>query len=220
MRAGDPGWETTKDGAGGTWAVGDAVHGGWVKSRNRSWGTGFSGFRWAIPELMNFEGHAIYLDADQLLLDDIAKLYAFKPWKQGVRCTAANRTDVMVMNCAWFKGRWPSIEQMKPSLARTFEYLRMIHAQDGVEATLPIAWNDCDGQLFSAGHASHLIHYTTVPDGQPWRPYPNINYPTEFPYCRNKEIGHLWWSELEEALHEQHGLEEGHRIYTEHAAVR
>lgn len=221
MRAGDPGWETTKRGKNGTWAVGDAVHGGWVKSNNRSWGTGFSGFRWAIPELMGFEGHAIYLDADMLLLDDITELYQFKPDEdKGVRCISHNRTDVMVMNCAWFKDRWPTIAQMKPSLNRSFEYLQIIHAQQGLQADLPQEWNDCDGQLFSNGSPSKLLHYTTVPDGQPWRPYPNINYPTKFPYCRNEEIGVLWWAELEEALHEAHGLIEGHRIYEEHAAAR
>lgn len=221
MRAGDPGWPTTKRGSNGTWAVGDAVHGGWVKSWNRSWGTGFSGFRWAIPELMNFEGYAIYLDADQLLLEDIAELYALKPDPdKGVRCISPNRTDVMVMNCAWFKDRWPSIAQMKPSLNRTFEYLQILHAHQGCQPDLPEAWNDCDGKLYSAGGPCNLIHFTTVPDGQPWRPYPNIVYPKEWPYCRNKDIGELWWDELHDALVEQHGEHEAARIYEEHAAAR
>lgn len=37
-------------------------------------GTGFSLLRWKIPELMNFDGFAIYLDADILCLGDIYHL--------------------------------------------------------------------------------------------------------------------------------------------------
>ena len=32
----------------------------------RGWGTPFTNFRYAIPELCNFEGKAIYMDCDQM----------------------------------------------------------------------------------------------------------------------------------------------------------
>lgn len=41
----------------------------------RGWGTPFTNFRYAIPELCNFKGKAIYMDCDQLNLRDIADLY-------------------------------------------------------------------------------------------------------------------------------------------------
>ena len=37
-------------------------------------GTGFSLRRWMIPEACNWQGHAIYLDADQIVFKDIAGL--------------------------------------------------------------------------------------------------------------------------------------------------
>ena len=40
-----------------------------------TWATPFSGFRWAVPELCNFEGKAIYCDSDFIWLSDIAKLW-------------------------------------------------------------------------------------------------------------------------------------------------
>lgn len=214
MRAGDSWWETTRDGKDGTWRVGAAVEGGWVKKPG-SWGTGFSGFRWAIPYLCHDEGYAIYLDADQLVLDDIRELWEMRPAKgKGIRCISHNRTDVMVMDCAWFKQQnWPPPEVMKRSGWRTFEYLGMIHSRYGVDDTLPVEWNDCDGRRYSAKKSCKLIHYTTVPDGQPWRPYPNIEYPRDFPYCANKEIGILWWSYLRESLLVAHDAGEAQAIY-------
>ncbi len=41
----------------------------------KRWGTGFSLRRWMIPEFCNFEGRAIYLDADQLVIGDIWELW-------------------------------------------------------------------------------------------------------------------------------------------------
>jgi lipopolysaccharide biosynthesis glycosyltransferase len=39
------------------------------------WGTPFTCFRYAVPELCNFKGKAIYTDVDQLNLRDISALY-------------------------------------------------------------------------------------------------------------------------------------------------
>ena len=39
------------------------------------WATPFSGCRWMIPAYCNFEGKAIYMDSDMIILDDIAKLW-------------------------------------------------------------------------------------------------------------------------------------------------
>jgi hypothetical protein len=36
-----------------------------------TWATPFSGFRWAVPELCNFEGKAIYCDSDFIWLSDM-----------------------------------------------------------------------------------------------------------------------------------------------------
>lgn len=45
---------------------------GWDMSR---WATPFSGFRWIVPALCGFEGRAIYLDSDLIVLADIAELW-------------------------------------------------------------------------------------------------------------------------------------------------
>ena len=43
--------------------------------RRNGWGTPFTCFRYAIPELCNFKGKAIYMDTDQMNFKDIAGLY-------------------------------------------------------------------------------------------------------------------------------------------------
>lgn len=55
-----------KLGNGETWT-------GWDTS---TWATPFSGFRWSIPEHMGFEGRAIYMDSDMVILSDINKLWS------------------------------------------------------------------------------------------------------------------------------------------------
>jgi hypothetical protein len=49
---------------------------GW---RTERWATPFSGFRWAIPKLCNFDGRAIYTDSDVIFMADVAEL-----WRQEI----------------------------------------------------------------------------------------------------------------------------------------
>jgi hypothetical protein len=203
MRAGDPGWEVSRDGAGGSWRVGAAVDNGWVKAPGMNWGTPFSGFRFAIPELCGFQGRAIYLDVDMLVLADIAELWEQTPAQGfGIKCINARRTDVSVIDCAWFAGKpwWPSIAKMKPSGARVFEYITLLNAHKAVDATLAKEWNDIDGAIYQHRPQDvKLEHYSAVPT-QPYRPYPKTDYRcTEFPHHPCEAVGKLWWNEHDEA---------------------
>lgn len=55
----------------------DSEHGWhWLNEKYpRLAGTGFSQWRWIVPELLGWQGRAIYLDADQMVLDDVAQLW-------------------------------------------------------------------------------------------------------------------------------------------------
>ena len=202
MRAGDPGWEISADGANGSWAAGGAVAGGWVKSgKPGTWGTPFSCFRLAVPELMGFEGHAIYLDADMLLLDDIAKLIDLKPAAGfGLRCINKVRTDVSVIDCSWWKDKpwWPRLNKIRETRGNMGQWMRMLQSHQALDTTLPAAWNDIDGR----GYDKHpgemkLIHYSYVPGGQPWCPYKNIGYPVDWPHIdprvSSRAAAELWF---------------------------
>lgn len=45
---------------------------GWNTS---SWSTPFTGFRWGIPAACKYQGRAIYMDSDVIIMADIAELF-------------------------------------------------------------------------------------------------------------------------------------------------
>jgi len=227
MRSGDPGWEVSKDGGAvkgrQTWKVGDAVDSAWSGGRG-SWATPFSCFRFAVPELCQFEGRAIYLDADMLVLGDINDL-----WNQdclegsSVKCSHRVRTDVMVIDCSKFGepggkpfASWWSIADMKKKHLHIRQFLSRLGLYHVVDTSLDSLWNDCDGWGYERGDNAQLIHYTHALKGQPYRPYPNAKYPSQFPYVTtSQKAGLLWWDTYLQALMKQHGEEEGTRIWNE-----
>ena len=45
---------------------------GWATER---WSTPFSGFRWGIPARCGYQGHAIYMDSDVIVMRDLSELW-------------------------------------------------------------------------------------------------------------------------------------------------
>jgi hypothetical protein len=54
----------------------------WFGWQCGTWATPFSGFRWAIPAVCNFEGQAIYTDSDMIFMQDIGELWD-EPFEDG-----------------------------------------------------------------------------------------------------------------------------------------
>lgn len=206
MRSGDPGWEISANGEGDSWAAGGAIAGGWVKGPGMTWGTPFSCFRFAVPELMNFQGKAIYLDADMLLLADIGELFDLDiASDHGIKCFSQSRTDVTLYDCAWFKNKdwWPSLSRMKKVKARVFEYVRLLQQWKALDSTLSSDWNDVDGRMYDVTPDDvKLIHYSHVMVGQPWRPYDNVTYPDTWPYVRTSYKAAEKWFDYENEMKE------------------
>lgn len=70
---------------------------GW---RTERWPTPFSGFRWAVPALCNFEGRAIYTDSDVIFRSDAAHLWDADLHGMPVMAKASNRLCVSLWDCA------------------------------------------------------------------------------------------------------------------------
>ena len=188
-------------------ARGKEAWNGWDKS---TWYTKFSNFRFAIPELRNFQGRAVYLDVDQIILKDPKEL-ANLPIDndKGWLALDSTRTDVMVYDCSKFKDlpNWPTIEQMKQSRDRIDGYLsKMMHLWQ----PLPHHWCCNDGGIVSEQDNKFqsqpynkqdtcLLHYTQL-DWQPWKPYPKqFSYPPH-PHPRAES---LWWQMYARSLEEE-----------------
>jgi len=163
---------------------------GWQRGEigRDGWGTGFSCFRWAVPELCKFEGRAIYLDADILVLGDLVELWQ-TAMSRGVCSLSPHETSVMLFDCKRFaslKG-WPSMAEMKQLKWRSRNYGELV-SRHGLFEALDSSWNCLDGKGYRDG-VTKLIHYTDRTT-QPWRPHPD-----RFVYRAHPDakMERLWW---------------------------
>lgn len=136
--------------------------------------TGFSIFRYAIPELCSYQGKAIYLDADIVVVSDLLDLWNLEGKPALARSmhpgepTAGRYTSVMLLDCEklthWKLQEW--VEQINKDHSL---YGKTMQALPGGLGTpdfgdLPEVYNHLD--QFDA--TTKLIHYTHVPS-QPWK---------------------------------------------------
>ncbi len=169
-------------------------------------GTGFSLRRWMIPHRCNWEGHAIYLDSDQIVFGDIAELYDLgrelmpaEPSAPVIACTFQPdkyskapwpQTSVMVLDC-WRAGGqdyWQfRIDEVLAWLRKNTgneNYAKLMHGVGlPIAEPLPVEWNHLN--VYKEGRTK-LLHYTKENE-QPW-------FKPDHPFA------HLWKAELIECL--------------------
>lgn len=160
---------------GGAWAE-------WNIGRERGhpyakegWATDFSCYRFAIPEVNGFQGRAIYLDVDMILVRDIKEFFNY-PMGFPVLITPAGY-DVMLYDCEQFQDEdwWPTLEQMKKSGWGINDYAKLLVDHQMVGPLSPV-WDCCDGIGYDPDRTG-LIHFTNMRT-QPWKPYPEVfDYP-------------------------------------------
>lgn len=134
--------------------------------------TGFSFYRFYIPEACGYQGRAIYLDADIVVLADIAELYRIEMGEKGVlsRPGAPGTwlTSVMLMDCAKLK-HWKVRDWVTMIENQLIDYGETMYGGAGGPnhadfGDLPSYWNHLD----QADATTKIIHYTEVPT-QPWK---------------------------------------------------
>jgi hypothetical protein len=164
--------------------------------------TPFSFSRFLIPELMGYQGRAIYMDSDMLVFADIAELFNLNLEGRHVGVTRQDRIpdrwlgneefkvgrqySVMVIdceNCAW------NIDKIIDDLDRgVYSYADLLHdlvIEDAASVleTLDPRWNSLE---FYEQESTKNLHFTVVPT-QPWK-YPK------------SEFGELWYNAFAEAI--------------------
>jgi uncharacterized protein len=146
----------------------------------RGWTTGFTNYRFAIPQLCGGEGVAIYNDVDQIYLADPAELFDLPQDGCGYRAIARDDTSVMWMDCARMAEVWTleraQRERKQRLIGRALE-------RDGLYAPLDPRWNVRDAERPVA--EAKLVHFTTL-HTQPWRPFPERYVYQEHP------VGDVW----------------------------
>lgn len=152
--------------------------------------TPFSFQRFLIPELCQFKGRAIYMDADMQVFADIEGLWN-QPFGDNHLLTVASGTQgrrsqfsVMVLDCERLNWKIEDIVADLDSGAleyRTLMFEMSVAKQIGY--SVPVTWNSLE--QYSAGQTS-LLHYTDM-NTQPWVSLENPN-------------GHLWMACLRRAI--------------------
>lgn len=174
--------------------------------------TGFSFYRWAIPQVCGYRGRAIYLDADIIAQGDIKDLWfygtrAHTHYARPMQSRGGYYCSVMVIDCE--RARWPFKEWCEQAAADRGFYKRVMWAHPNSPSAagigdLPADFNAMDqsGQL---DHTRPLFaHYTAVPT-QPWKKpgHPNEQlWLTEL--LAALDNGQLTQPELERAIANRH----------------
>jgi hypothetical protein len=83
---------------------------GW---QTKPWATPFSGFRWAIPSVMNYEGRAAYFDSDFIPMASLEELF-LTPLAPGqvMAAKGGNRYCSILWDCAAAKGHVPHYTEL------------------------------------------------------------------------------------------------------------
>ncbi|HET7313159.1 ELM1/GtrOC1 family putative glycosyltransferase [Salinisphaera sp.] len=145
----------------------------------RLWLTGFTNYRFLIPELAGARGRAIYNDTDQIYLRDPAELFDLDMGDAGVLSINDRDTSVMLIDCAKMIDLWNGRTARKVGNRELEKRMR----RAGLWGDLDNGWNARDAEY--APGESYLVHYTTI-HSQPWRPTPQ-----DFVYRANP-AGEIW----------------------------
>lgn len=142
---------------------------------NRVGLTEFTYSRYLVPWLCGYEGEALFLDSDMLLLADVYKLFEYAQTKKPVYVVKSREQfewpSVMLFNCDKCTKLNP--EYVKNEKPQTFEWADSIGELDP-------KWNHLVGYNEPDPNAK-LVHYTM---GIP-----------EFPECREHEHSGSWRAE-------------------------
>lgn len=134
--------------------------------QRRFWLTGFTNYRFAIPAFANYQGRAIYNDADQVYLKDPALLFDTPMGEAGFLSINDRDTSVMLIDCQRMRDAWNAADVRQMSRKALEQRAR----QGGLWGELDGGWNARDSEYHP--QRSHLVHFTTL-HTQPWRPFPD-----------------------------------------------
>ncbi len=146
----------------------------------RWWRTGFTNYRFAIPDLAGRRGKAIYNDVDQVYTADPALLFDLDMQGHGYLAVSPADTSVMLIDCERMAEWWnhaAASRRHKHSLTRGPARV------PGLWGALDPGWNARDAEYVEG--KSRLLHFTAL-HTQPWQPTPD-----QYSY-RPHPLGEVW----------------------------
>jgi hypothetical protein len=173
----------------------DQLGGVYRRERNPLQSTDFSFSRFLTPYLCDYQGWAVFMDCDMVMLDDIARLWALRDERYAVQVVKhdhvpredtkflgekqtkyekKNWSSVMLMNCARCTALTPDYVNTASGLElHQFKWL----GDDGLIGELPSRWNHLVGYDEPRADAA-LVHFTI--GGPYFREYADCEYAREW----------------------------------------
>jgi len=154
------------------------------RERNPLQSTDFSFSRFLTPHLCDFEGWAIFMDCDMLVLDDIAKLWELRDDRYAVMCVKHDHTpkeDVKFLGAVqttYEKKNWSSVMLMNANKCKALTP-RYVNEASGLDLHR-FNWLDNEDLIGDIPHRwNHLVDYD--PD-LPIQEISNLHYTLGGPY--------------------------------------
>jgi hypothetical protein len=173
----------------------DQLKGVYKRERSALQSTDFSFSRFLVPWICGYEGWAIFMDCDQLVLDDIARLWALRDDRYAVQVVKHNHvpkeevkflgskqskyekknwSSVMLMNCARCGALTPEYVNAASGLElHQFKWLE----SEALIGEIPTRWNHLVGYDAPRSDAA-LVHYTI--GGPYFAEYQDCEYSSEW----------------------------------------
>jgi lipopolysaccharide biosynthesis glycosyltransferase len=164
--------------------------------------TEFSFSRFLTPYLCNYDGWAIFMDCDMLVLDDITKLWDFRDDKFTVQCVKHNhvpKEKTKFLNqpqTVYEKKNWSSVMLLNCNKCAilTPEY---VNTASGLELHC-FRWLSDENQIGAIPHSwNHLVDYDPA---KPIKEISNLHYTSGGPYYKeysNCGYADVWKRERE-----------------------
>lgn len=173
------------------------------RERHNLQSTDFSFSRFLVPHLAGFEGWALFMDCDMLMLEDIAALWALRDDRYAVMCVhhdhvpAEDTKFLAQTQTVYEKKNWSSVMLLNCArcTALTPEY---VNTASGLELHR-FHWLDGDHLIGEIPHRwNHLVDYDPP---QPVGEISNLHYTSGGPYFDEyKDCGYAaeWFAERDD----------------------
>ncbi len=144
------------------WYSNQEIAEGWATEK---WATPFSGFRWAIPELCNFQGRAIYMDADVVVLCDIAELWSHPMTDDAMVIAKGGKSSARLCTCVWncekARQHLPSLKEIRELPESHKKLMQLIKANPSLVQPYQDSYNNIDGEDMAIEQIK-ILHYSDM----------------------------------------------------------
>lgn len=180
---------------------------GWNTSK---WATPFSGFRWAIPAYCGYKGRAIYMDADMVVLSDLAELWQH-PLSPEAAVAAKGEDDIVrLCTCLWDNAKaqaiLPDISELRTNPDSHSMMMAKIKAHPELVERYTDSFNCVDGENLPIEQIK-ILHYSDM----------GTQFSHEFSLPRLKVEGQTHWFDGKIMPHPRPELTELFRQYYQEA---